>query len=175
MSENEENRLAALAQYDFDDDSLRVALDRITQLASNHFETPLASVNIITDHSQNVLSCHGADVTSTAREDSVCTYSILDDTSATVINNLSDDPRFNTNPGLQESGLRFYAGYPLTTLDGFALGTLCIYDAEPRMFTPADREYLRLLAEEAMDQIELHQYLTEDIKYDSSRLQGEDT
>lgn len=172
---DEDERLATIRQYDFEAESLHTALDRITRLAADHFETPVASVNLIREHTQTVLSCHGADWSSTAREDSICTFSILEDETATVIEDATADPRFEHNEAVQDLGIRSYAGYPLTTPNGSTLGTLCIYDSEPRTFTAADGEYLRLLAEEATDRIELHQRLADRSDDGSTPPRGTDT
>jgi hypothetical protein len=84
---------------------------------------PLASVNVITEHTQEFLACHGADWTPTAREDSVCTY-LVDDADVTVIEGLHDDPRFCDNQAIRDLDIRFYAGAVLATADGYPLGTL---------------------------------------------------
>lgn len=152
---DEDERLAALERLDLESPSLGRALDRITELAGEHFDVDRTAVNVIADTVQEVLASRGTDWTSFHREETICTYSILEE-GVTVIEDVEDDPRFRDNEGLLEANIRFYAGVPLRTDDGLPIGTLCIYDEEPRGLSASERSYLQLLAEEAMHWIELH-------------------
>lgn len=156
---DEDERLAALERLDLESPSLGRALDRVTELAAEHFDVDRTAVNVIADTVQEVLASQGTDWTSFRREETICTYSILEE-GVTVIEDVEDDPRFRDNEGLLEANIRFYAGVPLRTDDGLPIGTLCIYDEEPRSLSASERGYLQLLAEEAMHWIELHSGLT---------------
>lgn len=158
LPEDEGDRLAALETFDFDSEALGEALERITDLAARHFGVRTASVNAIEERTQTFLACHGADWSETAREDSICTYAIVDDDPVTVVEDTAADPRFEDNETLKELGIRFYAGADLTT-DGFTIGTLCVYDDVPRSFSDEDRDYLALLAEEAGHVLTIHREL----------------
>lgn len=147
-------RIAALERYDLDSDLFLSAIQRIADLAAAHFGVSQSSVNVVTERTQEFLACHGEDWDSTAREDSVCAYTILSD-GVTVVEDTRTDPRFEGNEVLEELGVRFYAGATLTTDDGLPIGTVCIYDETPREFDEADEEYLELLAAQAMDWIEV--------------------
>lgn len=116
----------------------------------------MTSVNLIREHSQQFLACHGADWTPTPREDSICTYAIVEDDDVTVVEDVKADPRFEHNESLDDMNIRSYAGADLTTPDGLTIGTLYAYDAEPRTFTDDDREYLSTLADVTVTVLDLH-------------------
>lgn len=151
IPDDEETRLEIIEAYGLGDPELERALSGVTNLAATHFGLPVASVNLITDRSQQILACHGADWESTTREDSVCTYAILED-GVTVIGDVMEDPRFRANETLSELGIRFYAGRPLF-VEGSPIGTLCVYDYEPGTLDAAGRAYLDELGAVAEDMI----------------------
>ncbi|MFB6269488.1 MAG: GAF domain-containing protein [Halobacterium sp.] len=151
-------RLAALEQYAVDADALGDSLDRLTELATALFDVNAAAVGLVDSHHEEFLSCHGVAFDPIDREDTVCTYAILDD-DVTVVEDVSDDPRFADNEGLAAADIRFYAGAPLVSPDGQPIGTFCIYDDAPRAFDDRDRELLGLLADEAIDQLVLRRRL----------------
>ena len=140
---------------------LQPIVERITDLAADRLDVPLASVNVITEHDQEFLACHGADWTPTAREDSVCTYAIVEDDDVTVIEDLRDDPRFEHNEAIRDLGIRFYASATLATPDGLPLGTLCVYDDAPRTLDADERAALRTLADLAEDVLDLNRRLAD--------------
>lgn len=164
---DEAERLAALERLDVESPSLRRALDRVADLASEHFAVDRTAVNVIAKHVQEVLASCGADWTSFVREDTICTYAILDE-GVTVIPDTRTDPRFRASEDLEEANIRFYAGVPLTTDDGLAIGTLCVYDEHPRDLSAGEQHYLELLADEAMQWIDVHSRLSYD-REDASR------
>jgi GAF domain-containing protein len=161
---NESERLAALASFDFDSERLRTALDRVASLAGEHFDVPTATVNMIDRHTQEFVGCYGAQWAPTPRGESICTHAIVDDDPVTVIEDTAADPRFRDNETLTDLDIRFYAGADLTTADGATLGTLCVYDDDPRTFSEADRRYLATLADVALDYLELHRELREAVE-----------
>jgi len=148
---DEQARLDTLATIDLDDELLGRAVQRVTELATAHFAVPQSSVNVITERTQEFLASAGGEFEPTPRQDSACTYTILDD-GVSVIEDVAADPRF---PDADETAIRFYAGATLTTREGHPVGTLCVYDDEPRVFGEADRNYLALLAAEVMDWLEV--------------------
>lgn len=145
-------RLEALDSYDLDDERLVRAVQRITDLAADHFEVPYSSVNILAERTQEFLACTGTSWETTPREGSVCTYTILRD-GVSVVEDTLTDPRFEAT--IDDGEIRFYAGATLNTSEGYPIGTLCIYDEEPQAFTESDRLYLSLLAAEVMDWLEV--------------------
>lgn len=160
LPENEAARLAALERYASNPESLGESFDRLSEIASELFEVDAAAVGLIDAHEQRFLACHGISLEPMAREDTVCTYAILD-SGVTVIEDVRDDPRFADNEGLMAAGIRFYASAPIETHEGEAIGTFCVYDDARRSFSEDERELLTMLADEAMDQLTLRRRLHE--------------
>ena len=156
LPQEESERIAALRTYDLDAEGVRRSLERITNLAGEHFGVEKASINVIDEHSQDFLACYGEarDWESREREDSICTFTIVEDDPVMVVDDVRDDPRFETNEELEELGIRAYMGASIRSPAGLAIGTLCIYDEEPRAFSEDDRSYLHTLAHVAIDLIE---------------------
>lgn len=137
------NQLRALAILDT---SPEERFDRVTRMAKRLFGVPIALVSLIDENRQWFKSCMGLDVSETERRISFCGHAILNN-GALVINDATQDQRFFDNPlVIDEPHIRFYAGYPLRTLSGQGLGTLCIIDLIPREFSDEDIEMLANLA-----------------------------
>jgi len=160
LPDDEDARLAALGRYAENPEALSASLDRLTELAVAQFGVNSAAVGLIDSHEERFLSCHGAAFEPLDREETICTYAILEE-DVTVVEDATADPRFSDNETLVEADVRFYAGAPLRTPDGQAIGTFCIHDDEPRTFSDRDRELLTLYAAEATDQLELRRQLRE--------------
>jgi len=154
LPEDESARLAALERYTTDPEALGHSLDRLTELATELFAVDAAAVGLIDAHEQRFLSCHGISFDPLDRQDTVCTYAILDD-AVTVIEDVHADPRFEQNQGLLDADIRFYASAPLRTPDGHLLGTFCVYHSNPRSFSERDRELLGFFGADAMEHLEL--------------------
>jgi len=166
VPENEDARLAALARYADDSEALKASLDRLTELAAALFDLNTATVGLVHAHEEEFIACHGADLDPLDREKTICTYTILEE-EVTVIPDVRDDPRFNTDGRLEAADILFYAGAPVVTPDGQAIGVFCLYDDEPRSFSPRERELLKLFAEETMEQLELRRQLRETTQGDA--------
>jgi DNA-binding NarL/FixJ family response regulator len=159
LPQNERERLAALQSYDLDDSELLESLDRVTDLAAAHFDVDRASVNIISERSQEFLACYGAasDWETMDREDSICTFTILEEDDVMTVEDVAEDPRFESrSETLLDMGIRSYMGANLVAKTGLVIGPLCVYDDEPRSFSAADEAYLQDLAAVAMDIVELY-------------------
>jgi len=159
LPQNETERVAALQSYDLDAPGLSASLNRVTDLAAEHFDVDIASINIISEHSQEFLACYGAtqEWESMDREDSICTFTILEDDDVMTVEDVTTDPRFESrSEDLLEMGIQAYMGANLVTEAGLVIGPLCIYDDRPREFSSADEAYLKALAALAMDLIELY-------------------
>jgi CheY-like chemotaxis protein len=161
LPDDEAGRVEALERYVEHPEGASESIDRLTELAAAMFDVDSAAVGLIDAHHERFLSCHGAAFDTLDREASVCTYAILD-TDVTVVEDVGADPRFADNEGLAAAGIAFYAGAPLVTESGHAIGTFCIQADEPRTFGEDQRRHLTLFAEAAMEQIELRHRLWED-------------
>lgn len=153
--DNEEERLAAVRRYNILDTPPDGAFDRVTSLAARIFSVPTAIVSVV-DHDRIWFkSHHGTDVEQLGRDPGLCASAILQD-EPWVIEDAPTDPRALTNPLVAgEYGLKFYAGVPLRTRDGYNLGTLCILDTESRQFTLEETGMLEDLAAIVMNDLEL--------------------
>ena len=153
---NEDARLAALAQYDLLSESDDVDLNETVQLAARLFDAPIALVSLIERDTQTFKARIGLDVCETARDVSFCAHAIAQ-TDILVIPDALLDPRFATNPLVTGSpNIRFYAGVPLRSPGGYAIGSLCIIDHRPRNgFSDSDRANLQSLATIVTDRLEI--------------------
>ncbi|MEA3075555.1 MAG: phosphoserine phosphatase RsbU/P [Actinomycetota bacterium] len=152
---NEPERLAAVRRYDVLDTPPDGAFERITALASRLLDVPIAIVSIVDRDRIWFKSHHGLDVEQIDREPGLCASAILHD-GPWLVADAASDPRTLANPLVAgDFGLRFYAGVPLTTHDGFNLGTLCVIDHEPRAITDDEVATLSDLATLVMDELEL--------------------
>lgn len=152
--QNEMDRLRTLREYKVLDTPPEAAFDRITHLAARIFSVPTAYVSFVDESRQWFKSCHGPAYMSTERKGAFCAYAILGK-EVMVVEDTRNDDRFRDNPMVVGTpGIRFYAGAPLITSDGVALGTLCLVDLVPRSFTPDQRTILSDLAATVVDALE---------------------
>ncbi len=155
-SRHEAARLEAVRRYDILDTPPDGSFDRITALAADLFDVPIALVTIVDEDRIWFKSRRGLkDVQEIGCDPGLCASAILQD-SPYVIEEARKDPRALANPLVAgQFGLQFYAAAPLRTADGYRLGTLCIIDHEPRMFSPKQADVLQKLADIVMDEMEL--------------------
>jgi CheY-like chemotaxis protein len=152
----ESARLASLDSYQIMDTLPEQAYDDITRLASFICKTPIALISLIDDKRQWFKSRVGIDVTSTERELAFCTHAILNPTDVMVVPDATRDPRFANNPLVTgEPQVRFYAGAPLLTEDGSALGTLCVVDDRPRDLDEESRHALASLSRQVVQLLKM--------------------
>jgi diguanylate cyclase (GGDEF)-like protein len=144
---NETERIDALHSLRILDTPREERFDRLTRLAKRLFDVPMAVVTMIDVNRQWFKSCVGlGDATETTREISFCSHAILSP-EMTVVPDARLDPRFCGNPQVTgEPHIRFYAGCPIRSESGFALGTLCLVDTKVRSFDADDRALLKDLA-----------------------------
>ena len=144
---DEAERLDALLALKLLDTPGEDRYDRITRLAQRLFKVPIALISLIDAERQWFKSRQGLNATETPRRISFCGHAILQDGIFMVPDTL-DDPRFADNPLVTDApGIRFYAGAPLSTLEGFRIGTLCLIDTAPRELSAEDQQSLRDLAD----------------------------
>ncbi len=155
LPSNEDERVEALRDYDILDTPPEAAFNRITALAAQLFNVPMASVTLIDTDRQWIKSCFGGDVRQTPREESFCAHTILSE-HVMVVPDAVVDVRFSDNPSvIGAAHIRAYAGAPLKTSDGHNLGSLCLIDTVPREFTAEQKKMLEDMAAIVMDELEL--------------------
>lgn len=151
---NEAERLAALRGFAVLDTPAEADFDRFTRLAAKLFDVPIALVSLVDAERQWFKSDHGLGASQTPRELAFCAHAIHEE-EPMVVPNALDDPRFHDNPLVSgDPHIRFYAGAPLRTSDGYALGTLCVIDRKPRQLSQTQQELLHELGKLVMEQLE---------------------
>jgi len=156
-TQSEAVRLAALQELRLLDTPSSESFDRITRMASQLFGLPSAAVSLTDRDRQWFKSRVGIDVTSMPREGAPCAE-VTATRDVLVLSDIAQDPVYRDTP-LAQSGARFYAGAPLLTHNGLAIGSLCIAGSEPRQFSTAEAAMLRDMASMVMAQVELqHAY-----------------
>ena len=152
---SEQQRIDAVRRYDVLDTPPDGAFDRITAIAARRFAVPISIISIIDADRIWFKSHHGLDVEEIPREPGLCASAILS-SDPWILENAAQDARSLANPLVAgEFGLRFYAGVPLATGDGYNLGTLCVIDKKPRAVSEDEIRDLRDLASVVMDEMEL--------------------
>lgn len=160
LPDEEDERLAALEQYDLPELETVEAFDRIAGLAKRHFSVDVAFVGLVDAHAERFVACRGADWESLDRDDTICTHTLLAD-DVMVVEDVAADERFSGNDRLVELDIASYAGATLTTPAGAAIGAFCLVDDEPRSYSESERRDLRAFADEVMEQLELRRRLVE--------------
>jgi len=155
MASDESSRLAALQRYRILDTEPERAFDDLVLLASQICGTPMALITLIDAERQWFKARVGITLRETARSISFCSHAIKQH-GLFIVPDAKDDDRFRDNPFVRtEPGIRFYAGAPLVTPDGYALGTICVIDQVPRTLTPDQTEALEALRRQVQSQLEL--------------------
>ncbi|VXC94291.1 Sensor domain-containing diguanylate cyclase [Enterobacterales bacterium 8AC] len=171
---NEPLRQLALDTLHVLDTNALEKLDRITRLAANYFNVPIALVSLIDRERQWFLSRFGLEARETPRNISFCAHAILQ-RETFIVRNTATDERFCDNPLVTgEPRIGFYAGQPLLSLNGLPLGTLCIIDRQPRAFSAqqaADLHDFAAIVEEHLHGIERNVY-TENLESDLKRTEA---
>jgi diguanylate cyclase (GGDEF)-like protein len=156
LPKNEAARLAELRSYEILDTGSEETFDDLADLARQIADTPIGLVTLVDDARQWFKSHLGLAARETPRELAFCAHAILG-TDIMEVPNAPEDPRFADNPLVTgDPYIRFYAGIPLVSPRGFALGTLCVIDRQPRKLTPLQREGLEKLAHALVTTLELH-------------------
>jgi PAS domain S-box-containing protein len=153
---NEQDRLKALLKLQILDTEPDATFDAVTSLAADLFQVPIVLVSLVDAQRQWFKSKQGLDVCQTDRKLAFCAHAILQP-DIFVVEDALQDARFAENPLVcTVPNIRFYAGCPLITEQGYALGTLCIIDRSPRQMTEHEKSVLRKLAALVMDRLNEH-------------------
>ena len=152
---DEPQRLESLRQYAVLDTPAEAAFDDLTELAAHICEAPIALISLIDENRQWFKSKVGLDASETSRDVAFCAHAIHQP-DLFIVPDATLDERFADNPLVTgEPRIRFYAGAPLLTPDGHALGTLCVIDYQPRELRPDQQRALRVLSRNVIGQLEL--------------------
>jgi two-component system NtrC family sensor kinase len=158
--QNEYDRRLALQRYEILDTLPDPAIDDLSKIAAQICGTPIALVSLVDDDRQWFKAVCGLDAQETSRDMSFCAHAILQPDDVFVVPNALEDDRFADNPLVTgDPYIRFYAGTPLVTQDGYALGSLCVIDREPRELSPDQIDALAALGRQVIDQFEAHRTL----------------
>ncbi|PRY12273.1 GAF domain-containing protein [Pontibacter ummariensis] len=157
IPENDQERLKALYRYELLDTPPEEFFDKITKLASRLFKVPSAFVSLVDqDRVWFKANLSELDASCIDRDHSLCSLTIINDTDVTVFTDTHEIPSLLSSPYVSaEGGIRFYAGAPLRTHDGYHIGTVCVVDSKPRGITEEEKGILQDLAQLLVEQIEL--------------------
>lgn len=155
IPENEKERLEKLRDYDVLDTFPEEVFDNLGRLAAQVFDTPSAFITFV-DENRVYFKCNISPLQASEvqRDHSLCSLAILQD-NVMAFNNTHDAPELMENPYVAaEGGIRFYAGAPLKTPEGYNVGTICVTDSVERTATPAQLEMLSTLSQIIIDKLE---------------------
>lgn len=149
-------RVAQIGKYEVLVSPPRQDLLALVEIAAQVAQVPMATINLITDTEQHQVATYGFDGAICSREDSMC-YVVLEDGAPVVVPDASRDPRWSDNPFVtgELAHVRFYATHQLRTPEGVVIGTLCVFDEEPRALTDEQEHALVGLADRVVDLLEL--------------------
>ncbi|WP_282148308.1 sensor histidine kinase [Algibacter lectus] len=151
---NERERLAQINRYKLLDTLPESDFDNITSLVATICEVPISLITLLDSDRNFLKSHHGIDIQESPRNISFCGHAILQD-DIFIVEDAREDIRFKDNPLVAGVNAIFYAGVPLITKEGLALGTLCIYDHVPRKLTETQKKALITIAKQVLNLFDL--------------------
>lgn len=154
MDDFEKSRLRALEELEISSNPDDDDLNKITEKASKLAGTKIALISLVEESRQWFKSKVGLEANETPRDISFCTHAIKTP-NPMIIHNAKEDKLFCDNPLVKgELDITFYAGFPLTTADGYPIGTLCVIDSEEKSLDNETIEKLYLLSRQAIKILE---------------------
>lgn len=158
----EDSRLAALNRFDILDTPKEESFDRIVRLVRMALNVPMAHISFLDAHRLWMKAGDGISVTDAPRKQTFCTR-VLEEGEPLIIPDATLDERTADSAFVRgEPGVRFYAGFPLRTVDGHIIGTICAIDTKPRAVTPQDTQAMTDFAQLVIDELELRQLASTD-------------
>jgi GAF domain-containing protein len=155
IPDNEAQRLAALREYHILDSVAEQAYDDLTALAAYLCHAPIAMISLMDGSRQWFKSKLGLNEQETPRDVAFCAHAILQ-TEPLIVRDALKDLRFSDSALVtREPHIRFYAGFPLSSREGFALGTLCAIDRRPRQLSARQKTAMQALSRQVMALLEL--------------------
>lgn len=165
----ESARLDALYRSHILDTPAEPAFDELARLAAYVCRTPIAVISLVDATRQWFKSVVGLPYTESPRSTAFCAHTILG-TDLFIVEDADADERFADHPWVVEPpSIRFYAGVPLITPDGYAIGSLAVMDVAPRTLSPEQRACLRTIANQVMAQLELRRVARPDSRPEQVR------
>jgi diguanylate cyclase (GGDEF)-like protein/PAS domain S-box-containing protein len=156
LSPNEAQRLEALQGYNILDTLPEQDFDDLTLLAQQICQVPIALISLVDENRQWFKSKVGVSHSETSLDFAFCPYAILNPDEMLIVQDAQKDPRFSDSPRVTGGPkIRFYAGAPLVTDEGLALGTLCVIDRVPRELSAEQKTALRSLSHIVITQLKL--------------------
>jgi len=153
---HELQRQNALESYHIFDTESEKEFDELASLASTICNVPIALITFIDADRQAFKSHHGTDMTENRRELSFCTHAIASSDEIMIVDDARLDARFSDNPVVTgPAHITFYAGVPLINEDGYALGTICVFDQKANSISQNQISALKTLAKQVIDKLEL--------------------
>lgn len=159
VPDNEEQRLKELRNYGIMDTEPESSFSDIVAIAAQICNVPIALISLVDENRQWFKASKGLDVPQTPRDVAFCAHAINRPNEVMEVKDATNDDRFADNPlviGAPE--IRYYAGAPLVTSNGVALGTLCVIDNQPRELSADQKSALRALSNQVMAQMELRKH-----------------
>ena len=150
LPENESERQKAVNKYKNLHSLSNESYDNITSLVASICNMPISLISIIDEDKNYFKSTFGLETEENLRSLSFCGHAINDSEAITIVNDSRIDERFCNNPFVLNGSAIFYAGVPLTTKDGYKIGTLCVFDDKPRQLDDNQKKALKILAEQVM-------------------------
>lgn len=153
---NESARLRAVKSYGLLDTLPEEDFDNLTSMVADYCEAPVSLVTLLDEERNFLISHHGIPFNESPRDISFCGHAIVDQNEIFIVTDARKDVRFKDNPLVINKEIVFYAGVPLIDLDGFALGTLCVFDTKPRTLSENQKTMLFTLAKQIINLFTLH-------------------